>query len=50
MTDSQRIAKAEELVSNVLTKNFNQKIDPQELRKVAEKVAKAVKIKPRRAA
>ena len=50
MTDNQRIAKAEELVSTVLKNNFNQKLDAQQLRKVAEKVAKAVKVKPNRAA
>jgi hypothetical protein len=47
MTHDQRIAKAEELVSNVLVK-FDQKITSPELRKVAEKIAKAVKVKPTR--
>jgi len=46
MTDGQRIAKAEELVSNVLVKTFNQKIDAHKLHEVAQKVAKAVKVTP----
>jgi hypothetical protein len=46
MTDSQRIEKAEELVSNVLTKTFNQKLDAGKLREVAQKVAEAVKVTP----
>ena len=50
MTQTQRIEKAEELVSNVLKNNFNQDIDPHKLRKVAEKVAKAVKVRGKRAA
>jgi hypothetical protein len=46
MTDSQRIEKAEELVSNVLIKTFNQQLDADKLHSVAQKVAKAVKVTP----
>jgi hypothetical protein len=50
MTDNQRIAKAEELISSVLKNNFNQKLDAQQLREVAKKVARAVKVRTKRAA
>ena len=52
MTDSQRVAKAEELVTSVLVKTFNQKMDADKVREVAQKVAKAVKVPapPKRAA
>jgi hypothetical protein len=52
MTDSQRLAKAEELVSSVLVETFHQKLDAHKLKEVAQKVAKAVKVTspPKRAA
>ncbi len=42
--DQKSMAKAEAFVRDVLSKNFNQKVDSETLRTVAEKVSRAVAI------
>ncbi len=42
----QKMLKAEKFVHDILIKDFNQKVDPGTLRAVAEKVSRAVDVKP----
>lgn len=42
----QKMLRVEEFVRNVLAKDFNQKVDPDTLRAVAEKVSRAVEVRP----
>ncbi|MBE1207458.1 hypothetical protein [Aminobacter carboxidus] len=50
MTTNKPLNKYEEFVSNVLARNFNQKIDAESLRTAAEKMAEAVKLTQPKAA
>jgi len=48
MTKQQKIENAEAFVARVVTQTFKQKIDPETLRAVAEKLARAVEVEPER--
>ena len=51
MTENLRIRNVEEFVRSVLAKSFNQEIDPETLRAVAEKISRVVaEVSPKKAA